>query len=159
MPDEEVGPMVIIAGYTLVDEGQRDAYVEAHSKLVKRARASEGCIDAAITAESMPGAPRQDRRGPASSPPRCRCGDSTPKTVARSSGPRGRAGGGGIARRALMTWADRWGGAAETYPDFARGYGADLRQSSLAQELTAPRLLAPTINMIINGASNPGEPF
>jgi Ser/Thr protein kinase RdoA (MazF antagonist) len=55
----------------------------------------------------------------------------------------------------LMTSADRWGGAAETYPDFARGYGADLRESSLAQELAALRLLAPTINMIINGASNP----
>jgi thiamine kinase-like enzyme len=56
---------------------------------------------------------------------------------------------------ALMTSADRWGGAAETYPDFARGYGADLHASSLAQELAALRLLAPTINMIINGASNP----
>jgi Ser/Thr protein kinase RdoA (MazF antagonist) len=56
---------------------------------------------------------------------------------------------------ALMTWADRWGGAAEAYPDLARGYGADLRESSLAQELAALRLLAPTINMIINGASNP----
>jgi Ser/Thr protein kinase RdoA (MazF antagonist) len=54
----------------------------------------------------------------------------------------------------LMTWAERWGGAAETYPDFARGYGADLRESSLAQELAALRLLAPTINMIIKGATN-----
>ena len=54
----------------------------------------------------------------------------------------------------LMTWADRWGGAAEAYPDFARGYGADLRESSLAQELAALRLLAPTINIIINSASN-----
>jgi thiamine kinase-like enzyme len=56
---------------------------------------------------------------------------------------------------ALMTWADRWGGAARSYPDFARGYGADLRDSPLAQELAAVRLLAPTINMIINGESNP----
>ena len=56
---------------------------------------------------------------------------------------------------ALMTWAERWGGAAEAYPDFARGYGADLRESSLAQALASLRLLAPTINMIINGASNP----
>jgi thiamine kinase-like enzyme len=55
---------------------------------------------------------------------------------------------------ALMTWSGRWGGAAETYPDFARGYGADLRQSPLAQELAALRLLAPTINMIISGATN-----
>ena len=61
MPDDtqrekrnrEAAPMVIIAGYTLVDEGQRDAYVEAHSKLVKRARASDGCIDVAITADTV----------------------------------------------------------------------------------------------------------
>ena len=45
--------MVIIAGYTLVDEGQRDANVEAFSKLVKRARAFEGCIDFAITADTV----------------------------------------------------------------------------------------------------------
>jgi thiamine kinase-like enzyme len=56
---------------------------------------------------------------------------------------------------ALMTWPDRWGGAAETYSDFARGYGADLRESSLAKELAALRLLAPTINMIINAGSDP----
>jgi Ser/Thr protein kinase RdoA (MazF antagonist) len=56
---------------------------------------------------------------------------------------------------ALITWADRWGGAAETYPDFARGYGADLRSSPLAKELAALRLLAPTINTIINAASDP----
>ena len=39
MPDDtqrekrnrEAGPMVIIAGYVLVDEGQRDAYVEART--------------------------------------------------------------------------------------------------------------------------------
>jgi quinol monooxygenase YgiN len=45
--------MVIIAGYVLVDEGQRDAYVEAHGDLVKRARAFEGCIDLAITADPV----------------------------------------------------------------------------------------------------------
>ena len=56
---------------------------------------------------------------------------------------------------ALMTWAARWGGAAEAYSDFARGYGADLRESSLAKELAVVRLLAPTINMITNGATNP----
>jgi Ser/Thr protein kinase RdoA (MazF antagonist) len=50
----------------------------------------------------------------------------------------------------LITWADRWGGAPGSYPDFARGYGADLRESSLAKELAALRLVAPTINMIIN---------
>jgi hypothetical protein len=56
---------------------------------------------------------------------------------------------------ALMTWAERWGGAAQPYSDFARGYGDDLRDSALAQELASVRLLAPTINMIINGAHNP----
>jgi Ser/Thr protein kinase RdoA (MazF antagonist) len=57
---------------------------------------------------------------------------------------------------ALVTWAERWGGAPQTYPDFARGYGADLRESPLAQELAELRLLAATINMIINGASDRG---
>jgi hypothetical protein len=56
---------------------------------------------------------------------------------------------------ALMTWADRWGGAPGSYPDFARGYGADLRESSLAGELAALRLLDPTINMIVNGGRDP----
>jgi Ser/Thr protein kinase RdoA (MazF antagonist) len=56
---------------------------------------------------------------------------------------------------ALMTWPDRWGGAPATYRDFARGYGADLRDDPLAQELATLRLLAPTINMIINGAREP----
>ena len=45
--------MVIIAGYTLVDEGQRDANVEAFTKMVKRARAFEGCVDFAITADTV----------------------------------------------------------------------------------------------------------
>lgn len=54
----------------------------------------------------------------------------------------------------LMTWADRWGGDATTYEDFSLGYGRDLRGSPLAKELARLRLLAPTINMIINGATN-----
>jgi Ser/Thr protein kinase RdoA (MazF antagonist) len=56
---------------------------------------------------------------------------------------------------ALMTWDERWGGAPGTYAGFARGYGDDLRESLLGRELAALRLLAPTINMLINGASNP----
>jgi Ser/Thr protein kinase RdoA (MazF antagonist) len=56
---------------------------------------------------------------------------------------------------ALMTWPDRWGGAPNTYRDFARGYGADLSDSPLARDLAALRLLAPTLNMIINGAHDP----
>jgi Ser/Thr protein kinase RdoA (MazF antagonist) len=55
---------------------------------------------------------------------------------------------------ALMTWAERWGGLTATYRDFARGYGADLREAPLARELAALRLLAPTINVIINGATD-----
>jgi thiamine kinase-like enzyme len=52
---------------------------------------------------------------------------------------------------ALMTWPDRWGVAQNTYRDLARGYGADLSGTPVAQELATLRL-APTINMIINGA-------
>jgi quinol monooxygenase YgiN len=44
---------VIIAGYMLVDEDERDAYVEAHFDLVTRARAFDGCIDLAITADTV----------------------------------------------------------------------------------------------------------
>jgi Ser/Thr protein kinase RdoA (MazF antagonist) len=54
----------------------------------------------------------------------------------------------------LMTWADRWGGAAASYPDFARGYGAHLRESPLAQELATLRLLAPTLNIILGSVSD-----
>ena len=45
--------MVIIAGYMLLDEGERDAYVDAHRDLMTRARAFEGCIDLAITADAV----------------------------------------------------------------------------------------------------------
>jgi quinol monooxygenase YgiN len=45
--------MVIIAGHMLVDEDERDAYVDAHSDLVTRARAFDGCIDLAITADTV----------------------------------------------------------------------------------------------------------
>jgi Ser/Thr protein kinase RdoA (MazF antagonist) len=47
---------------------------------------------------------------------------------------------------ALIPWAERYGGPVESYPDFARGYGSDLRNSPLAQVLAAVRLLAATIN-------------
>jgi quinol monooxygenase YgiN len=45
--------MVIIAGYVLFDEGERDAYVDAHRDLMTRARAFDGCIDLAITADAV----------------------------------------------------------------------------------------------------------
>lgn len=52
-PDRNVQPMVIIVGYMLVDAAHRDAYVDAHRDLVERARAFEGCIDVAITADAV----------------------------------------------------------------------------------------------------------
>ncbi len=57
----------------------------------------------------------------------------------------------------LPTWAERWGGAARDYTDFAAGYGVDLRGSPLARQLARVRLLAPTLNMIIAGASSPAH--
>ncbi len=51
--NREAEPMVIIAGYVLVAKGRRDAYVEAFRDLVERARAFEGCIDFAITADPV----------------------------------------------------------------------------------------------------------
>jgi Ser/Thr protein kinase RdoA (MazF antagonist) len=56
---------------------------------------------------------------------------------------------------ALIPWAERYGGPEEAYPDFARGYAADLRESPLANELAALRLLAATINTIALAAGNP----
>lgn len=55
----------------------------------------------------------------------------------------------------LLTWEQRWGGAPGTYESFASGYGADLRGSSLAQFLARVRLLAPTLNKIVQGADDP----
>ena len=52
---------------------------------------------------------------------------------------------------ALLTWAERWGGDPGDYDAFAIGYGADLRDSPLAQLLAQVRLLAATINMVIAG--------
>ncbi len=45
--------MIIIAGHPFVDEADRDRYVEAHRDLVSRARAFDGCIDLAITADTL----------------------------------------------------------------------------------------------------------
>ncbi|WP_270038857.1 phosphotransferase enzyme family protein [Solirubrobacter ginsenosidimutans] len=49
---------------------------------------------------------------------------------------------------ALLPWADRYGGDPAAYPDFARGYGADLRGSPPAEELATLRLLAATLNIV-----------
>jgi Ser/Thr protein kinase RdoA (MazF antagonist) len=56
---------------------------------------------------------------------------------------------------ALLRWADRYGGPAGCYPDFARGYGVDLRDAQLAGDLAAVRLLAATINIILTAADDP----
>ena len=45
--------MWIIAGHLTVDEGERDAFVEAHRDLVERARKAPGCLDVAITADPV----------------------------------------------------------------------------------------------------------
>jgi quinol monooxygenase YgiN len=45
--------MVIIAGHVLVEEAERDDHVKAHSDLVSRCRAFDGCIVVAITADSV----------------------------------------------------------------------------------------------------------
>ena len=55
---------------------------------------------------------------------------------------------------ALIPWAERYGGPAAAYPNFARGYGADLRESPLAQELAAVRLLAATLHAIAMAAED-----
>ncbi|TWD84191.1 antibiotic biosynthesis monooxygenase [Kribbella amoyensis] len=45
--------MIVIAGYHLVDADARDQYVTAFSKMVARARESDGCVHFAITADSV----------------------------------------------------------------------------------------------------------
>jgi quinol monooxygenase YgiN len=46
--------MIIIAGYSLRKDGiERDAAVAAFAEMVARARQHDGCIDMAITADSI----------------------------------------------------------------------------------------------------------
>lgn len=45
--------MLIIAGYLTTDPNERDAYVEAHRDLLRRAREAPGCLDAAISADPV----------------------------------------------------------------------------------------------------------
>jgi quinol monooxygenase YgiN len=45
--------MWIIAGHETVDEDKRNAAVEAHGDLVVRARQAPGCLDVAISADSV----------------------------------------------------------------------------------------------------------
>jgi Ser/Thr protein kinase RdoA (MazF antagonist) len=54
----------------------------------------------------------------------------------------------------LLTWEERWGGQAGTYEAFAAGYGTDLHGSPVARLLARVRLLAPTLNKIVQGAAD-----
>lgn len=45
--------MWIIAGHVLVDKNERDRFVAEHRDLVERCRRASGCLDAAITADTV----------------------------------------------------------------------------------------------------------
>ena len=45
--------MLIIAGHYFVEAEKRDAYVWEHRNVVHHARASQGCLDFAITADAL----------------------------------------------------------------------------------------------------------
>ena len=45
--------VLIIAGHLLVDPAERDAYVAECRQVVELARAAEGCLDFAITADVL----------------------------------------------------------------------------------------------------------
>jgi quinol monooxygenase YgiN len=45
--------MIIIAGHEIVQPAERDAHVAAFRDLVTRARAFDGCLHVAITADSV----------------------------------------------------------------------------------------------------------
>ena len=45
--------MIIIAGYTRTDADRRDAAVAAFRAMVERARAHDGCLDFAISADAV----------------------------------------------------------------------------------------------------------
>jgi quinol monooxygenase YgiN len=45
--------VIVIAGYTLTEAQKRDAAVEAFADMVERARKHDGCLDLAISADSV----------------------------------------------------------------------------------------------------------
>ena len=45
--------MIIIAGYSLTDADTRDSAVAAFAEMVARARRTDGCLDVAISADSV----------------------------------------------------------------------------------------------------------
>jgi quinol monooxygenase YgiN len=46
-------PMVIVAGYLVVDVSQRDSYLAGCKPVVHRARRTQGCLDFAISADLL----------------------------------------------------------------------------------------------------------
>jgi len=55
----------------------------------------------------------------------------------------------------LMTWTERWDGREHLYDDFARGYGADLRDDPVAAALSRLRLVAATFGRVDAARTNP----
>ena len=45
--------MIIIAGYCLIEADKRDSAVAAFAEMVARARAYDGCLDVAISADAV----------------------------------------------------------------------------------------------------------
>jgi hypothetical protein len=63
--EKEWSNMIIVAGFLKVEPNDRDRYVAEFSELVRRAREAPGCLDLAISADSIdPGrlSPRERRR-------------------------------------------------------------------------------------------------
>lgn len=56
----------------------------------------------------------------------------------------------------MMTWHDRWGGAAGEYEAFATGYGADLRGDASAEAIAELRLVAATLMRVRAAQVDPG---
>ncbi len=56
----------------------------------------------------------------------------------------------------LITWHERWGGDAQTYPNFCRGYGA-VCDDPLAEAMARLRLLAATIMRLRAAALHPDD--
>lgn len=56
----------------------------------------------------------------------------------------------------MMTWHERWGGAAGEYEAFATGYGADLRGDPSAEGIAELRLVAATLMRVRAGRVDAG---
>jgi hypothetical protein len=54
----------------------------------------------------------------------------------------------------LTTYATRWGGAADVYPAFARGYGRSLADDELTASIAALRNVAATLMRVRAGITD-----